>query len=198
MTFDSRRGGYVSFAAVKAATGLTDLVLECGVEISRSGMALCPFHDDWRPSLSIRGERWHCFGCGAHGDVFDWCERFHRMDTGGALRYLAARAGFARVSSGGAAAPVPTPEEAAARRRRELRDRFFSWMHDGRGKNAELIRRLDSIIGALIKTPEDLATETAEYLYDKRTRAEGAKETLWDRDWEVLAEYYREETIGKV
>jgi hypothetical protein len=187
----TRRDAYISFDAVKAATDLAELVNESGIEISRSKMAHCPFHDDARPSLLVKGGRWRCFGCGEHGDVFDWCERYYRMDTAQALRYLAARAGF------GPAGPGPSPDAQAAGRRRELRDRFFSWMHDERGKNADLIRRLDKTIDLFVAAPEDLATETAKYLYDRRAWAEGIDELLWAREWEALAEYYREETIDE-
>ena len=39
----------------------------------------CPFHkDDNDPSLSIRPStnRWHCFGCGATGNIFDWIQAY--------------------------------------------------------------------------------------------------------------------------
>ena len=31
----------------------------------------CPFHADRTPSLKLYGDHFHCFGCGAHGDVID-------------------------------------------------------------------------------------------------------------------------------
>jgi hypothetical protein len=34
-------------------------------------MACCPFHDDHTPSLKL-DQRYHCFGCGADGDVIDF------------------------------------------------------------------------------------------------------------------------------
>ena len=44
------------------------------------GTALCPFHDDHRPSLSIYrsrrddAERFRCWSCGSRGDVFDFVQ----------------------------------------------------------------------------------------------------------------------------
>jgi chromosome segregation ATPase len=38
------------------------------IELKRN-MALCPFHDDRRPSLSVKNNRFHCFGCGLSGDT---------------------------------------------------------------------------------------------------------------------------------
>ena len=34
-------------------------------------MACCPFHDDKNPSMKV-DQRFHCFGCGADGDVIDF------------------------------------------------------------------------------------------------------------------------------
>lgn len=37
----------------------------------RRGFMRCPFHADRVPSLKLYGDHFHCFGCGAHGDVVD-------------------------------------------------------------------------------------------------------------------------------
>lgn len=188
----ARRRAYISFEAVKAATDLAALVEESGVEVTRSGTAVCPFHEDRRPSLSVRAGRWRCFGCGAHGDAFDWAERFYGLDTAGALRFLAARAGI-----GPAAAPPPAAAS-ADRRRKRLRESFFAWVGDERSANVELLRRLDKTIDLFVTTPDDLATETAKYLFDTRARLEGTFDILWGRDYETLTDYYREKTIGSI
>ena len=45
-----------------------------GLKVNASGMALCPFHDEHSPSLKLsRG--FHCFGCGAQGDVITFVSR---------------------------------------------------------------------------------------------------------------------------
>jgi DNA primase len=163
-------------------------VREAGIEINRSGMALCPFHDDHSPSLQVKGDRWRCFGCGENGDAFDWCERFYRMDTAGALKFLAARAGIGETRPGQL---EPSTGAAAALRRRELRDRFFAWVHAERMKNATQIHRVDRAIDAFVKTPGDLDTGTAKYLFDLRARLEGIDELLWSRDDGPLCDYYR-------
>lgn len=36
------------------------------------GMAKCPFHPDKSPSMDIRKNFYHCYGCGAQGDVIDF------------------------------------------------------------------------------------------------------------------------------
>jgi len=44
-------------------------------------LARCPFHSDSQPSLSIDGEEgiFHCFGCGASGDAFDFYGRLKNL-----------------------------------------------------------------------------------------------------------------------
>lgn len=52
------------------------------VKLQRAGgelKACCPFHADRSPSFTIfdGGQRFHCFGCGASGDVLDFVQRAH-------------------------------------------------------------------------------------------------------------------------
>ena len=49
-----------------------------GLKVSRNGMACCPFHEDRSPSLKL-DKRYHCFGCGADGDVVDFTARLFGM-----------------------------------------------------------------------------------------------------------------------
>ncbi len=185
-----RQGQYISFAAVKEATDLAALVGECGIEINRSKMAHCPFHDDARPSLLVKGGRWRCFGCGENGDVFDWCERYYRMDTGMALDYLARRAGIAPGYGEGRA--EVSPEVLAAKRRNELRDAFFSWISDERGRIGARIWRLEKAADRFVATPDDLSTDMAKFIYDRLAGLEGIDRMLWDRDYDEISDYYRE------
>ncbi len=57
-------------------------VVGASVKLIRAGnewKACCPFHVDRSPSFTIfdGGERFHCFGCGAGGDVLDYLQRAH-------------------------------------------------------------------------------------------------------------------------
>jgi hypothetical protein len=56
-------------------------IVGCKVQLKRIGrlrwQGLCPFHAEKTPSFQVwqgkRGEgRYHCHGCGADGDAFDW------------------------------------------------------------------------------------------------------------------------------
>ncbi|MGB9876155.1 MAG: DNA primase [bacterium] len=62
----------------------------------RSYKALCPFHPDRNPSLMISEEKglWHCFGCGAGGDVFSFLMKIEQVDFMEAAKLLAERLGI--------------------------------------------------------------------------------------------------------
>lgn len=38
---------------------------------TQHGRAICPFHDDHRPSMDVRKNFYYCYTCGANGDVID-------------------------------------------------------------------------------------------------------------------------------
>lgn len=62
-------------ADIKAAVSLPDVIEASGYTLHGSGQTLtaeCPFHADRHPSLTVYEDHYHCFPCGAHGDLFDW------------------------------------------------------------------------------------------------------------------------------
>ncbi len=99
---------------VREKTDLAELASEV-TKVKRSGrsvMAVCPFHNEKTPSLSIDPARglYHCFGCGKSGDVFSWVQETQGVDFTGALELLARRAGVTLTEA---------PGEAKRRSRRE-------------------------------------------------------------------------------
>lgn len=63
------------------------------VDIKRAGnewKACCPLHSEKSPSFTIfdGGKRFHCFGCGAGGDVLDFLQALHSVDLRGAAAIL--------------------------------------------------------------------------------------------------------------
>ena len=83
---------------VQAATDIVQLI---GEQLAlkpkgREFLALCPFHDDHKPSMSVVPTKqiFHCFSCGTGGDVFGWMMKYHKMAFPEALRFLADRAGI--------------------------------------------------------------------------------------------------------
>jgi DNA primase len=67
-------------------------------------MAVCPFHQEKTPSLSIDGARglYNCFGCGKSGDVFRWVQEANGLDFREAVEFLARRAGVTLTEEPGA------------------------------------------------------------------------------------------------
>ena len=76
------------FKQVKAAVPAIQAARDYGMEVSHSGMALCPFHDDHHPSLQL-GDRYYCHACGASGDVIDLTAQLLGIDGDSAARKLA-------------------------------------------------------------------------------------------------------------
>ena len=58
--------------------------------------ALCPFHSEKTPSFSVNPKKqiYHCFGCGAGGDVFGFVMQYEGVDFMTAVQLLARRAGI--------------------------------------------------------------------------------------------------------
>lgn len=55
---------------IRQANHLNDWLDQYGIEVNRSGFAKCPFHSEKTASFRVYSDgTYHCFGCGAHGDV---------------------------------------------------------------------------------------------------------------------------------
>jgi DNA primase len=88
-------------------------------ELRRAGAStlkgLCPFHEERTPSFQVDPVKklYHCFGCGAGGDVFRFVMETEGVDFPGALEMLADRYGVALERE------QEDPQAAARRERRE-------------------------------------------------------------------------------
>ena len=62
----------------------------------KSFKGLCPFHTERSPSFTCTpdGNFFHCFGCGASGDIYDFLQRIEGLDFPEAVETLARRSGF--------------------------------------------------------------------------------------------------------
>jgi DNA primase len=84
---------------IKSANELAAVVAERGIALKRKGkvlVGLCPFHQEKTPSFTITPAKglYHCFGCGAAGDVIGFLTRYEKLTFSAALELLAQRAGL--------------------------------------------------------------------------------------------------------
>src|ERR1700761_5722569 len=77
------------------------------IKKGREWHGLCPFHNEKSPSFTVNEDKgfFHCFGCGAHGDVIGFVMRSDNLGFMEAVERLAAEAGIE--------VPRATPEERA-------------------------------------------------------------------------------------
>ena len=99
---------------VRARLGLADVVAR-HVQLKRNGReasGLCPFHNEKSPSFTVSEEKgfFHCFGCGAHGDVIGFVMRIEGLSFPEAVERLASEAGLE--------VPKASPVEREAERRK--------------------------------------------------------------------------------
>ena len=83
---------------IRQATDIVDLIGGY-LPLRRQGrnyVALCPWHDDTKPSLQVNQERqsWKCWVCDDGGDVFSFLMKQERVDFREALEILADRSGI--------------------------------------------------------------------------------------------------------
>ncbi len=81
---------------VSAANDIVEIISQY-IPLKRAGRhlkACCPFHQEKSPSFMVQPEKqmFHCFGCGAGGDVFSFLMRHENMTFPEALKSLAERA----------------------------------------------------------------------------------------------------------
>jgi len=126
---------------IRDAVDLVDIV-SAYVSLKKRGksyVGLCPFHSEKTPSFYVDPSRgfYHCFGCGAGGNVFTFVMQMEKIGFVEAVKFLAEKAGI----------PLPVSE------------------YDGKEKNEfELLYRvnqwaLEFFRNALLNTPDGKKAE---------------------------------------
>ena len=77
------------FELVKQTIHVRDAAEHYGLQVNRSGMCRCPFHDDRHPSMKLNEDYFYCFGCGATGDVIGLTARLFNLSNYEAAQKLA-------------------------------------------------------------------------------------------------------------
>jgi len=92
--------GFIGEDQVRRIKEAVDLVQLLGdyTTLKRAGnhhTGCCPFHQERSPSMHVYDDgHYHCFGCGAHGDVFTVIREKEHLDFSDAVEVLARRAGI--------------------------------------------------------------------------------------------------------
>ena len=81
------------FEAVKQSVTTKQAAELYGIKVRRGGMACCIFHEDRTPSMKV-DNRYHCFGCGADGDVIDFVAQIFSVGNKEAAEKIAADYGI--------------------------------------------------------------------------------------------------------
>jgi len=135
----------------KQGLDLISIIENTGVDLRRSGsryVGLCPFHADKQPSFCVFPDgHFRCFGCGEHGDVIDFVQRFHGCDFKEALSILGIRP----------EGLTPKKREGLKQldRQRELVKAFRKWEIDASNEAGMPCRCARKVLGN-IKTEADL------------------------------------------
>lgn len=57
---------------IKQQYSMSDILTRYGLKADRKGFLCCAFHNEKTPSMQIKQKSWKCFGCGEHGDIFEF------------------------------------------------------------------------------------------------------------------------------
>jgi DNA primase len=119
------------------------------VKLERKGGKLwgrCPFHNEKTPSFTVNGEGqfYHCFGCGAGGDVIRFIQEIESLQFMDAVKFLCEKSGMEMPQISGGRG------EQSAKEAREKRDRLYAALKDAaryyhnclNEKGAEIIKYL--------------------------------------------------------
>jgi DNA primase catalytic core len=95
--------GHYDVGDLLAKIPLEDVMQRLGMATERRGattQALCPFHQDTRPSLNLypadgaTAAHYHCFACGAHGSAIDLVKKVLGLEFLPAVQWLAQQFGI--------------------------------------------------------------------------------------------------------
>ncbi len=84
---------------IRSRSDIVEVISSYNVQLKRSGARFkgcCPFHKEKTPSFHVDPAKqiYHCFGCGAGGDVFNFVQQSEGADFPTAMQILARRAGI--------------------------------------------------------------------------------------------------------
>lgn len=160
-------------------------VIQRAVPLKRAGRgfsAPCPFHSEKTPSFTVSPDKqiFHCFGCGAGGNVFTFVMKYDKLTFPEAVRQLAQSAG------------VQLPEDEEFRKKEDSRQPLYAAVRSA----ADFFRK------ALAETPKD--SPVRRYIAKRRLTDEalskfriGYAPDSWDGLLKALARDHGVETMAR-
>jgi DNA primase len=128
------------------------------VKLRKAGhnyLGLCPFHSEKSPSFTVSPEKqkFHCYGCGEHGDVVDFIQKSRDVDFKAALSILGIRQDS-----------LPRVDPARERRRDRLKA-YRQWKektYDQLCRESIRLHKIDMAVRKNPAIPEELAWKVVE------------------------------------
>jgi DNA primase len=144
----------------------------------RSWKGLCPFHNERTPSFTVDRDKglYHCFGCGAGGDVIRFVREIDRLDFPEAVEALAGRFG------------VTIPRRARRGPRDDRRERLYLAVADAQRFYAERLSRPGNAAARYLEergVPEEMV----------RSLGLGHAPDAWDSLSKALGPVYPEDLL---
>ena len=104
---------------IKMNNDILDIISQY-VILKRSGrnfMGLCPFHKEKSPSFSVSPDKqiFHCFGCGAGGDVISFICKIENINYRESIEWLAEKSGIT----------LPTVNSEVDSKRERLKEKVY-------------------------------------------------------------------------
>ncbi len=166
------------FDEIRARADLLEEVRRVSRKVVRRGRswyALCPFHNEKTPSLSVDPVKglWHCFGCERGGDVIGFVAEAEHLDYVEAAKLLAERLGIPWKSSARSGGELDRMRKAMARAQQVFSEELRGTSHGVKVRQYLRSRGIDEKLAAefgLGTTPQGLDS-----LY-QRLSSEGFRE----------------------
>lgn len=173
-----------AIADIKARLSIVD-VIQGFISLKKSGknhIGLCPFHDDNNPSMHVNDEKgfFHCFSCGAGGDVFGFLMRYSNIGFREALEELARKAGV-RL-------PAPRPRTKSEKKKEAASARFF-----------EINSLVCSFYSSNLRRSKENSARAREYLESRGISSEIIEEFklgFAPDSWDAVVEFASRNNIG--
>ena len=109
------------FDEVKQRLTIRQVVEYYGYKVNRANQFICPFHNDHKPSASIKNDYFNCFVCGAGGDLITFTAKLHGLSNINACKKLVSDFGLNIATEPQAQADRLKADRERAKRQAELK-----------------------------------------------------------------------------